>query len=961
MMRQTFRILALLLAVFYSTSAIAAVDPYEALEVTPAEGVVESLQHFTITFAGLPVVVNEEAVPTLRKGGGATTEGHMSADEDGITVHVDFDESFTTSGQYYLNLPEGSLTVNGQRLLPLTLRFTISGTADSFYEQITIDPAEGEVSSLQFFTISFPEYVTEIAYGHKATITNNSTNTTHVAEITEVGFTALVYLADEITDPGEYTLTIPAGTVIIETLGEEVHELSFNYTIPGDIGPTFYDQITIDPAEGVVESLQHFTITFPMEIDCLAPDVMGTLTNTTIDTTYEAAMGFLDNKVYVDIAEAVTTPGRYTLTIPEGAVAIEALGEMMRELNFNYTITGGEMPDYTINPPEGEVHLLQYFTIAYGEPVIVDEDAHSILTNDETGESFECNMLEIGGNAVIYKEYPLSVVGSYTLTVPAYSISIESSGQINPEMVFHYTLTEKETYVPPVIERQPEGDLRLYMRTGGVVSEVEAGEDPDDENPYIIIYEEQSGALSLVFAPDNKVYIQHPVSTSYYDGWVEGTLSEDGKTITVPMGQYIAYARSLEMAVQVAMFTYNDSLGTYTYDESIEELTYTINDDGTITQNGTDQNHILGTMNRAFGDVFQYLDYEWLQSGDYATVYIPAVEQPLTPPADLTTDYYFMTTAVNDGMDWDAYSTVVEMGFDGSDVWLKGISQYLPDAWIKGVRDGDEITFHNPQLLGSYEQLIYFKCGDYNPITGDVTQKDMVLTVKDDETFTTFDYVFITASKDNLEFINYYQGLTISLNPDAAVRPPEGFEPVDYTFSYKTRSGAYDPLIPGERKVKIVTYRNEVYIQGMWEYLPNAWVMGKLVNGQLVMNLAQFMGVYKEDYSATYPIFLTAFDSSTGLLVPQVTFTYNGEEGSFTNASAPLSIGINKTGYLSVQDFFDCAFVRDDSGVESIIADDAYVTGYYDLQGRRLDEAPANGGIYIVKYSDGTTRKIMKR
>ena len=950
-----------MLAVLYSTLAIAAVDPYEALEVTPAEGVVESLQHFTITFAGLPVVVNDEAVPTLQKGGGATSEGRMSDDEDGITVHVDFDESFTTSGQYYLNLPEGSLTVNGQRLLPLTLRFTINGTAESFYEQITIDPAEGVVESLQFFTISFPEYVTEIAHGSKATITNNSTNTTHVAEITEVGFTALVYLAEEITEPGDYTLTIPAGAVIVEALGEEVHELSFNYTIPGEIGPTFYDQITIDPAEGNVESLQHFTITFPMEVDCLAPDVMGMLTNTTTGMTYDAAMSSLDDKVYVDIAEAVTTPGRYTLTIPVGAVIIEALDDMVHELNFDYTITGGEMPDFTINPPEGEVHLLQYFTIAYGEPVVVDEDAHSILTNDETGEAFECNMLEIGGNAVIYKEYPLSVVGSYTLTVPANSISIESSGQTNPEMIFHYTLTEKETYVPPVIERQPEGNLRLYMRTGGVVSEVEVGEDPDDEDPYVIIYEEQSGALSLVFASDNKVYIQHPVSTSYYDGWIEGTLSEDGKTITVPMGQYIAYAKSLEMAVQVAMFTYNDSLDTYTYDEAIEELTYTINDDGTITQNGTDQNHILGTMNRAFGDVFQYLDFEWLQSGDYQTVYVPAIEQPITPPADLVTEYYFMTTAVNDGMDWDAYSTVVEMGFDGNDVWLKGISEYLPESWIKGVRDGNEITFHNPQLLGSYEQLIYFKCGEYNPLNGDLIQKDMVLTVNDDETYTTFDYIFITASKDNLEFLNFYQGLTISLNPDVAVRPPEGFEPVDYTFSYKTRSGVNDPLIPGERKVKIVTYRNEVYIQGLWEYLPDAWVMGRLVKGQLVMNLAQFMGLYKEEYSGTYPIFLTAFNNSTGLLVPQVTFTYNSEQGSYTNASAPLSIGINKTGYLSLQDFFDCEFVREDSGIDSIIADDAYITGYYDLQGHRLDEAPADGGIYIVKYSDGTTIKIMKR
>ena len=65
-MKQTMRILAvLMLAVAYGPSALAVVDPYEVLQVAPAEGVVESLQHFTITFAGLPVVVNETAVPTL--------------------------------------------------------------------------------------------------------------------------------------------------------------------------------------------------------------------------------------------------------------------------------------------------------------------------------------------------------------------------------------------------------------------------------------------------------------------------------------------------------------------------------------------------------------------------------------------------------------------------------------------------------------------------------------------------------------------------------------------------------------------------------------------------------------------------------------------------------------------------------------------------------------------------------
>ena len=960
-MKRIAQLLAVLMAVFYTSSAFAVVDPYEALEITPAEGDVESLQHFTSTFAGLPVTVNQEAIPTLQKGGGATVEGHMRADEDGTTVVVDFDECFTVSGQYFLNLPGESITVNGVRLLPLTLRFSIKGDADSFYEQITIDPAEGEVQSLQFFTIYFPEYVTEIGNGGKVYLTNTTTSQTYRPEITEVGFTTVVYLADEVTEPGEYTLTVPAGTIVVNALGGEVHELNFNYSIVGE-APSFYDQITIDPAEGRVESLQHFTITFPMEVDRLADDVMATVTNAATGTTVDAAMSSLGDKVYVSLVDEITEPGRYTLTIPVGAVIIDALGEMVHELSFDYLIPESGMPDYTINPAEGEVNILQVFTINYGQMVVVDEDAISILTNDETGEEFECNMWEVGGRAVVYKEYPLSVVGHYTLTVPANSITIEATGQTNPEMVFHYSLVEKQTFVPNVIETQPNGELKLYMRTGLLVQEVEKSDTvPEGEYPYEIIHDHQSGALSIVFAPENKVYIQRPVSMSYYDGWVEGTLSEDGKTITVPMGQYIAYTKSLEMAVQVGMFAYVDSLGTYVYDPSIEELTYTINDDGSISQNGTSINLILGTMNRVFGSVFQYLDYEWLQSGDCGSVYIPAEEQPITPPANLVTDVYYLTTAINDGMDWDPYLAVVTMGFDCNDVWLKGISQYLPEAWIKGVREHNKLTFPNSQLLGSYESLFYFKCAEFNPINGNTTQKDLVLTMNDEGDYTTFDYVFITVDKEELWYVNYYQGLTISKYRDVTVTAPEDLELHDYTFSFKTKTSATDPLVDAQFKVKVGFFGDNVYIRGIWEYMPNSYVVGRIVDGKLVLDLTQFIGNYRQEYASTYPIYLTAFDVNTGLLLPQVTFTYNSENRSFTDASSPLSIGINKTGYLSLQDYFGAELTPDDSGVNSIPADDAYVIGYYDLQGHQFNEAPTAGGIYIVKYSDGTTVKVMKR
>lgn len=208
-----------------------AVDPMEVMVITPAEGSVESLQHFSITFGDLPVVVREDSIPTLTKGGGATYSGHMKASDDGKTVLIDFDENITAPGQYYLNLPGWSIIVNGQRLLPLSLRYNIAGTMDTFYEQISIDPAEGEVERLQYFTISFPQYVAEI--DGMGTLTNTTTGASYRVPLISAGYNVVAYVQSEITEAGAYTLTIPAGAVIIYTLGEEVHELNFSYSIAG--------------------------------------------------------------------------------------------------------------------------------------------------------------------------------------------------------------------------------------------------------------------------------------------------------------------------------------------------------------------------------------------------------------------------------------------------------------------------------------------------------------------------------------------------------------------------------------------------------------------------------------------------------------------------------------------------------------------------------------------------------
>ena len=816
------------------------------------------------------------------------------------------------------------------------------------------------MGSLQNFVVSFPEFIGEIAYGSKATLTNKTTNKTYQAEMYDVRYTVLIYFPQEITEAGEYTLTIPAGAVVFYMMDEQVHELNFNYTVVG-IEPTFYDQITIDPPEGKVESLQNFTITFPEYVTEIAEGSMATLANTTTGATYQAEMIDVGYNVLVNFAEEMTEPSKYTLTIPAGAIIVNALGEEVHELNFNYMIPEEGMPDYTINPPEGEVHILQYFTVAYGQQVVVDEEVHPVLSNDDTEETFECNLIEIGGNAVVYKEYPLSVVGNYTLTIPANCISIEETGQSNPEMVFHYAVVEKETFIPPVIETQPDGELRLYQRSGNLVREVEKGYTVDEgESPYELVFEQQEGALSIVFGDSSKVYIQRPVSWSYYDGWVEGTLSEDGKMITVPMGQYIAYAKSLEMAVQVGVFVYDEAAGTYFYDDAIDELYYTINDDGTIVQEDTNPSVILGTMNRAFGDQFQYLDYEWLQAGDFGSVYFPIDEAPLTPPADMEVEAYYMTTAINDGYEWEPYRAMVNVGFEGDNMWLQGISEYLPKAWIKGECNGNIVTFANPQLLGSNDVLFYFKSADFNPLDGSTTQKDMVMTIDRLGDIKTFDYIFITVDKDHLYFINYYQGLTLSRNPDVLLEAPEDLELKDYEFSYVTQYNPNLPLEEDSHEVKVGFKDDLVYIQGIWPGLPEAWVAGELKNGKIVMKLPQYMGRYEEEYSGTYPIYLGTFDKTNGSVLDQITFDYNQESGVFSNIFSPFSIGINKTGYLSLQDYSRLIFTPVGSSVEEVKTAPTGTVEYYDLQGRRLTDISNASGILIVKNADGTVTKLLK-
>ena len=141
-----------------------------------------------------------------------------------------------------------------------------------------------------------------------------------------------------------------------------------------------------------------------------------------------------------------------------------------------------------------------------------------------------------------------------------------------------------------IITEQPEGTVVTYQREG--------------EFMYVSLYgyfsEAQTGRVKVVFADDGKtVYIKDPLC--YGEGvgaWVYGQLSDDGTTISVPLGQYVSYNEEYSYGLVLAWgSTMAVDLGEGFYwveffaDESVTEVTYAVDPaNGTISLLGSEGN-----------------------------------------------------------------------------------------------------------------------------------------------------------------------------------------------------------------------------------------------------------------------------------------------------------------------------------------------------------------------------------
>ncbi len=369
----------------------------------------------------------------------------------------------------------------------------------------------------------------------------------------------------------------------------------------------------------------------------------------------------------------------------------------------------------TIYEQDGYTLDLCWASTEYGGPDYYNYYPIDFTVDDSIDEA----VYTIDGDCLILENTAGDLEAGFPDNATIYGLSAVWSNDIthwNMCIDFGSVYTERPFDPWPVIEAQPEGELVDYLRSGEYLLNGVYGPTMDV----------QFGKAYCVFGNDGKVYIMDPIICGDYQRyrphpnvstvcWVEGTLSEDGTTVTVPMGQGLGWDEENDVAYVLANVTIlvdEDGQIYYHINEDVTEMTYTI-DDNKLILNGTD-----GDMNAEWPmqitglaecSMYPQYDYEKAFTGnmEWNTVWHKIVRTPVVP-ADPSLDPA------------DLY---------GQDVWYdcgnESGESYLNHAIKLEDVDGNPIdgNYVSYSIFTDDDQIFTFEAASYQPeLTDDMTE-----------------------------------------------------------------------------------------------------------------------------------------------------------------------------------------------------------------------------------------------
>lgn len=246
---------------------------------------------------------------------------------------------------------------------------------------------------------------------------------------------------------------------------------------------------------------------------------------------------------------------------------------------------------------------------------------------------------------------------------------------------------------------------------------------------------------------------------------------------------------------------------------------------------------------------------------------------------------------------------------ENNEIYIKNIISQLPtDSWVKGQIDGSKIVIDFPQKALVMEGGPDIDGEEYNVemVTYDadeqwyVPAKKQTLTLNYNANNGTISCPAGSAIATgesiiglvdvNEEWAGYGDwAFTMKEMNDTPVTAPEGLETSDYAVTADDFGGTI---------AQVGFQGNDVYVQGLYPGMPEAWVKGTIEGNKATFKNGQFMGADEstgyyqylvsgtvvEKYDDYFEIYYTEYELADG----DVTFDYDAATKTFSNSSCFL-------------------------------------------------------------------------
>ena len=234
------------------------------------------------------------------------------------------------------------------------------------------------------------------------------------------------------------------------------------------------------------------------------------------------------------------------------------------------------------------------------------------------------------------------------------------------------------------------------------------------------------------------------------------------------------------------------------------------------------------------------------------------VDPRVTPPAGLVTEDWFFAGYFYDGQDEYPTEKALQVGVDGKDVYVQGIGNYQPEAWIKGTLsdDGKSITFASGQYYGAYANTydMWFAAADaefnyLESITATYDAENGTITWPADA------YILENGAADEMYAYGlYFDVLTFKGAAPAVNEMPIGL--LTEEWALKAQRSGDEGFEEYKSTVNVGIAGNDVYVLNMFEGLSDGIVKGTLdpATNKVTFKTGQCMGVsYEIDWN-TYSL-----------------------------------------------------------------------------------------------------------